>query len=224
MRVFPLLSRDNPAVVMSVGTTLLVVRRLALIRNHWEAASIAAERAAARKTKPRGKERALDKQSGSQTTWDLDGAISAGSVAAVAAVAAASAAAAAVPRPDDFPESRSEATAATAAVDAATGGVGSSCATGCAATDADASAKANGGGGWSGRSVSVGVVESGVFLLALEVSAMVWLVGGWSSLAAIRFRCVVAKVENISRQSDKYQGRSCLGATSSWKFNSRLLP
>lgn len=33
------------------------------------------------------------------------------------------------------------------------------------------------------------VMESGVFLLALEVSAMLWLVGGWSSLVALRLRC-----------------------------------
>lgn len=33
-----------------------------------------------------------------------------------------------------------------------------------------------------------GVMESGIFLLALEVSAMAWLVGGWSSLVALRFR------------------------------------
>lgn len=33
------------------------------------------------------------------------------------------------------------------------------------------------------------VTEGGVFLLALEVSAMLWLVGGWSSLVALRFRC-----------------------------------
>ena len=33
------------------------------------------------------------------------------------------------------------------------------------------------------------VMESGIFLLGLEVSAMVWLVGGWSSLVALRFRC-----------------------------------
>lgn len=38
--------------------------------------------------------------------------------------------------------------------------------------------------------VSVGgeVMESGVFLLALEASAMLWVVGGWSSLVALRFR------------------------------------
>lgn len=32
------------------------------------------------------------------------------------------------------------------------------------------------------------VMESGVFLLALEASAMLWVVGGWSSLVAVRFR------------------------------------
>lgn len=35
------------------------------------------------------------------------------------------------------------------------------------------------------------VVECGIFLLGLEVSAMLWLVGGWSSLVALRFRCFV---------------------------------
>lgn len=33
------------------------------------------------------------------------------------------------------------------------------------------------------------VMESGILLLGLEVSAMLWLVGGWSSLVALRFRC-----------------------------------
>ncbi|CAN0041267.1 unnamed protein product [Pylaiella littoralis] len=33
-----------------------------------------------------------------------------------------------------------------------------------------------------------GVMEAGMFLLTLEVSAMLWLVGGWSSLVALRFR------------------------------------
>ncbi|CAM9299991.1 unnamed protein product [Laminaria digitata] len=87
-------SREASAVTMSVGMTLLVARRLALMRDHWKAASLAAERGAA----------------------------------------------------------------------------------------------ASAGGGWIGRGVSVGVVESGVFLLALEVSAMLWVVGGWSSVTAIRFR------------------------------------
>ncbi|CAN0233312.1 unnamed protein product [Scytosiphon promiscuus] len=44
-----------------------------------------------------------------------------------------------------------------------------------------------GGGGGGGRGGSR-VVEAGVFLLALEISAMLWLVGGWSSLVALRFR------------------------------------
>lgn len=33
------------------------------------------------------------------------------------------------------------------------------------------------------------VLESAIYLLAIEVSAMLWLVGGWSSLVALRFRC-----------------------------------
>lgn len=32
-------------------------------------------------------------------------------------------------------------------------------------------------------------IESGVLLLALELSATLWVVAGWSSLAAVRFRC-----------------------------------
>lgn len=34
--------------------------------------------------------------------------------------------------------------------------------------------------------------ESGFFLLALEISALLWVVGGWSSLVALRFRFVRA--------------------------------
>lgn len=41
-----------------------------------------------------------------------------------------------------------------------------------------------GGGGVGGR-----VVESGVLLLAVEALAMLWVVGGWSSLVALRVRC-----------------------------------
>lgn len=33
------------------------------------------------------------------------------------------------------------------------------------------------------------VIEAGVCLLALEVAAAVWLITGWSSLVALRFRC-----------------------------------
>lgn len=36
-----------------------------------------------------------------------------------------------------------------------------------------------------------GVMEAGMFLLTLEVSAMLWLVGGWSSLVALRFRLLL---------------------------------
>ena len=46
-----------------------------------------------------------------------------------------------------------------------------------------------GGGGSGGIRGGSEVVEAGVFLLALEVSAMLWLAGGWSSLVALRFRC-----------------------------------
>ena len=46
-----------------------------------------------------------------------------------------------------------------------------------------------GGGGSGGIRGGSEVMEAGVFLLALEVSAMLWLVGGWSSLVALRFRC-----------------------------------
>ncbi|CAM9721433.1 unnamed protein product [Ectocarpus sp. 13 AM-2016] len=45
-----------------------------------------------------------------------------------------------------------------------------------------------GGGGGGGEGDGAGVMEAGVFLLALEISAMLWLVCGFSSLVAIRFR------------------------------------
>eukprot|EP00903_Cladosiphon_okamuranus_P017954 g16519.t1 len=51
------------------------------------------------------------------------------------------------------------------------------------------SASQNGGIGVGGASAAIDrVIESGIFLLGLEVSAMLWLVGGWSSLVALRFR------------------------------------
>lgn len=49
-----------------------------------------------------------------------------------------------------------------------------------------------GGGGGGGEGDGAGVMEAGVFLLALEISAMVWLVGGCSSLVALRFRCCLS--------------------------------
>ncbi|CAN0013256.1 unnamed protein product [Ectocarpus fasciculatus] len=48
--------------------------------------------------------------------------------------------------------------------------------------------KGVGVGGGGGEGVGAGVMEAGVFLLALEISAMLWLVGGCSSLVALRFR------------------------------------
>ena len=136
---------------MSVGMTLLVARRLTLMRDHWEAASLAAEIAAA------GRE-----QRSSFPSSSPGGAIGSDSVKASTAVT------------DSFSDKPPVAAAATATASVA------------------ASAKANAGGGWSGRGVNVGVVEQGVFLLALEVSAMLWVVGGWSSIAALRFRCVMS--------------------------------
>lgn len=51
-----------------------------------------------------------------------------------------------------------------------------------------ATAVAYGSAGVGGGAARDRVMESGVFLLGLEVSAMLWLVGGWSSLVALRFR------------------------------------
>ncbi|CBN74856.1 Phosphatidate cytidylyltransferase [Ectocarpus siliculosus] len=45
-----------------------------------------------------------------------------------------------------------------------------------------------GGGGGGGEGDGAGVMEAGVFLLALEISAMLWMVCGCSSLVALRFR------------------------------------
>lgn len=141
----------NTVAAMSVGMTLLVARRLTLMRDHWEAASLAAEMAAT------GRE-----QRSSFPSSSPGGAIGSDSVKASTAVT------------DSFSDKPPVAAAATAAASVA------------------ASAKANAGGGWSGRGVNLGVVEQGVFLLALEVSAMLWVVGGWSSIAALRFRCVMS--------------------------------
>lgn len=48
--------------------------------------------------------------------------------------------------------------------------------------------KIGGDGGGGGLGGGGGVIEAGVCLLALEISAMLWLVGGWSALVALRFR------------------------------------
>lgn len=55
-----------------------------------------------------------------------------------------------------------------------------------------------GSGGGGGEGDGAGVMEAGVFLLALEISAMLWLVCGCSSLVALRFRCCLCCVAIFS--------------------------
>ena len=43
------------------------------------------------------------------------------------------------------------------------------------------------------------VITSGVFLLTLEASAIVWVVGGWSSLVGLRFRCGLKSSRDLLR-------------------------
>lgn len=129
---------------MSTGMALLVVCRLALMRDHWSNLDLqeGADPKGGDSTKSEG-----HPSSSPSSYLGGDPKFSGSSVAA--AVAAAS------------KNDRS----AIASVSAA-----------------DTDSRSDGGKG-------ARVTESGVFLLALEVSAMAWLVGGWSSLVALRFRC-----------------------------------
>ncbi len=116
----------STGVAMLVGMVALVVRRLALIRDHWAA------------FKPRG-----------GNTVDSPTAA------------------------NEIPSGPSKATVTTAT----------------AHVESSSGAAAAVFGGGCGVRRDGEVMEGGVFLLALEVSGMLWLVWGWSSLVALRFRC-----------------------------------
>eukprot|EP00752_Nemacystus_decipiens_P006315 g5694.t1 len=121
--------RNASGVAMSVGMTLVVARRLALMRDHW-----AALRPPPEETGEGSVSGVAGKRNG------LDG----------------------MPLRDSQNGGR---------------GDGAATATGCGKAVGECPS-----------GVRDRVMESGIFLLGLEASAMAWLVGGWSSLVALRFR------------------------------------
>lgn len=58
------------------------------------------------------------------------------------------------------------------------------------------------------------VVEVGVFLLVLELSATVWVVGGWTSLIALRCRLIYRA---------KREGRGLLVCLVGWLVSSQVV-